>query len=124
MRSGRLLVYDPITLDRVKDFRVFTAGGKSGRELKPSEAIRSIRMEPTELVHVSGENGSIAAISIVKKEMHYVYLDLGNRQYCTVAIPRGGDDNNNNSLDNEGFDHSPLRPLFEQGTSHGVMCCI
>ena len=49
-------------------------------------------MEPTELVFVASSQGSVAALSIVKKEMHYVYLDLGNRQYCTVAIPRGGDE--------------------------------
>ena len=30
----------------------------------------------------------MAAVSIVKKEMHYVYLDMGGRTYCTVAIPR------------------------------------
>ena len=55
--------------------------------------------------------GSIAAISIVKKEMNYVYLDLGGREYCTVAIPREEEDAG--ALDNEGFDHSPLRPLFD-----------
>ena len=115
MLSGRLLVYDPITLDRVKDFKVFTGSRNAASELKECEAIVSITMEPTELVFVAGQNGSIAALSIIKKEMHYVYLDLGNRQYCTVAIPRGADDER--SLDNEGFDHSPLRPLFEQGSS-------
>jgi len=25
---------------------------------------------------------------MVKKEMHYVYLDLGNRQFATIAIPK------------------------------------
>ena len=67
-------------------------------------------MEPTELVFVAGVHGSIAALSIIKKEMNYVYLDLGNREYCTVAIPRGEEEGN---LDNEGFDHSPLKTLFE-----------
>ena len=83
-------------------------------ELKKAEPINSISFEPTELVFVSSSHGSIAALSIVKKEMHYVYLDLGNRQYCTVAIPRGeeGDPQNQSGLDNEGFDHSPLKPLF------------
>ena len=61
-------------------------------------------MEPTELVFVTSKEGSVAALSIVRKEMHYVYLDLGNKQYCTVAIPKGTGDN----LDNEGFDHNPL----------------
>ena len=88
MQSGRLLVYDPVTLERVKVFNVFTKGKMRG-ELKEAEPISSISFEPTELVFVSSSHGSIAALSIVKKEMHYVYLDLGNRQYCTVAIPRG-----------------------------------
>jgi len=78
MHSGRLLVYDPVTLERVKDFNVFTKGKMRG-ELKVSEPITSISFEPTELVFVSSSQGSIAALSIVKKEMHYVYLDLGNR---------------------------------------------
>lgn len=78
MLSGRLLVYDPVTLDRVKDFNVFTKGKMRG-ELKVAEPITSIQFEPTELVFVASSQGSIAALSIVKKEMHYVYLDLGNR---------------------------------------------
>ena len=94
MQSGRLLVYDPVTLERVKDFNVFTKGKMRG-ELKLAEPICSISFEPTELVFVSSSHGSIAALSIVKKEMHYVYLDLGNRQYCTVAIPRGDEADNN-----------------------------
>ncbi len=110
MHSGRLLVYDPVTLERVKDFRVFTKETLRG-ELKEAEAISQITIEPTELVFASSVKGSIAAISIVKKEMNYVYLDLGGREYCTVAIPREEEDAG--ALDNEGFDHSPLRPLFD-----------
>ena len=45
---------------------------------------------------MTGLRGSTAALSIVKKEMHYVYLDLGNRTYCTVAIPR------DNAADDDG----------------------
>ena len=130
MQSGRLLVYDPITLDRVKDFNVFTKGKMRG-ELKVAEPITSISFEPTELVFVTSNQGSIAALSIVKKEMHYVYLDLGNRQYCTVAIPRGKDEaeeqdgRGSGGLDNDGFDHSPLRPLFNQNNQVGRgICCI
>ena len=82
-------------------------------------------MEPTELVHVASVKGSIAALSIVKKEMHYVYLELGNRQYCTVAIPRGSDDDQaqNGALDGPDHDQSPLKPLFEQSTGAGI-CCL
>ena len=38
MQSGRLLVYDPVTLERVTDFKVFTKGKMRG-ELKVSEPI-------------------------------------------------------------------------------------
>lgn len=80
-----------MTIDRIKDFRVFTVGQMRG-ELKEAEAITSITIEPTELVFVASAQGSMAAVSIVKKEMHYVYLDMGGRTYCTVAIPRENDD--------------------------------
>ena len=74
-QSGRLLVFDPVTLERVKDFHIFTSDKLHGQ----SQAISAISMEPTELVFVTSKEGNIAALSIVKKEMHYVYLDLGNR---------------------------------------------
>ena len=73
-----MLVYDPVTLERVKDFKIFTKTKING-ELKEAEPISSITMEPTELVFVASARGSVAALSIIKKEMHYVYLDLGNR---------------------------------------------
>lgn len=68
LNSGKLLVYEPTTLDRVNTFNVFN-----------QEAITKISIEPTELVFLAGEKGSVAGLSIIKKEMHYVYLDLGNR---------------------------------------------
>lgn len=52
MHSGRLLVFDPVTLVRVKDFNVFTRGKMRG-ELKVPEPITTISFEPTELVFVS-----------------------------------------------------------------------
>ena len=121
MQSGRLLVYDPVTLERVKDFKVFTRGKMRG-ELTEAEPISQISMEPTELVFVASSQGSVAALSIVKKELHYVYVDLGNRQFCTLAIPRGADDD---GLDGDGFDHSPLRPVFDTNNARvGGICCI
>jgi len=59
----------------------------------------------------------------VKKEMHYVYLDLGDRTFCTLAIPRGNTVEEGGELRDE--DHSPLRPLFEQTAPiGGAICCI
>ena len=87
LNTGKLLVFDPITLDRVKEFDVFVQGEYRG-EHRNAEAITNISLEPTELVFLAGQRGSIAGLSIVKKEMHYVYLDLGNRTFCTLAIPQ------------------------------------
>mmetsp|Transcript_6703 Transcript_6703/g.8001 ORF Transcript_6703/g.8001 Transcript_6703/m.8001 type:complete len:92 (+) Transcript_6703:1371-1646(+) len=53
LNSGRLLVYDPITLNRVKDFNIFTRGHVRG-ELRQAEAITQIAIEPTELVFLTG----------------------------------------------------------------------
>ena len=81
----------------------------------------------------------MAGLSIVKKEMHYVYLDLGDREYCTVAIPSEIDKAKSadispkppksqiksNGRIKRGGSNSPLRPLFEQQTSvGGPICCI
>lgn len=118
MASGKLLVFDPVTLERVKDFHIFTSNKTEDGQ---AEAVTQLSMEPTELVFVATQAGSVAALSIVRKEMHYVYLDLGNRQYCTVAIPKGTAEN----LDHEGFDHNPLQPLFDQDGRQAVgLCCI
>ena len=45
-----------------------------------------------------------------------MYLDLGDRTYCTVAIPRGknGEDGNHGALDEMVDEHGPLKPLFDQ----------
>jgi hypothetical protein len=86
MLSGKLFVYDPLTLNRVNDFDIFTKGKMRG-QLKVSEPITNISMEPTELVFLTSPMGSVAAISIIKKQMHYIYVELSNRQFCTVAIP-------------------------------------
>ena len=92
--------------------------------MRQSEPITQISIEPTELVFLTGKRGSTAALSIVKKEMHYVYLDLGNRTFCTVAIPRENDQDDGYGSGRE-QDHSPLRPLFEQtATTGGAICCI
>ena len=125
LNTGKLLVYDSITLNRIKEFNVFTHGELRGGELHEAEAIAEITIEPTELVFLAGQRGSLAGLSIVKKEMHYVYLDLGNRTFCTVVIPRdNADDAADTVTAKRGRDQSPLRPLFEQSTVGGAICCI
>jgi hypothetical protein len=59
-----------------------------------SSPIISISFEPTNLIFIGSKHGDIAALNIIKKEMHYVYLDLGKKQYCTVALPKNKVNNN------------------------------
>ena len=109
----------------MKEFNVFTQGELRGGIHHEAEAITQITIEPTELVFLTGKRGSLAGLSIVKKEMHYVYLDLGNRTYCTVAIPRDNTDDAADTVDpNRRRNQSPLRPLFDQTPTGGAICCI
>ena len=125
LNTGKLLVFDPIDLNRMKEFNVFTQGELRGGMHHEAEAITQITIEPTELVFLTGKRGSLAGLSIVKKEMHYVYLDLGNRTYCTVAIPRDNTDDTADTVDpNRRRNQSPLRPLFDQTPTGGAICCI
>lgn len=50
-------------------------------------AIKSITFEPTNLVFVASKNKDLVTVSLVKKEMHYVYLELGKKQFGTIALP-------------------------------------
>jgi hypothetical protein len=53
--------------------------------------VTQIAIDPTNYLIVSSEQGEVEALSIVQKEVHYVYLDLGKKQYCTVALPQNKD---------------------------------
>jgi hypothetical protein len=50
-------------------------------------SISNISFEPTNLVFVSS-GSDIVALNLVKKKMSYVYLDLGYKRFCTVAVPK------------------------------------
>ena len=50
MQSGRLLIFDPVTLKRMQEFKVFT---EDRSEDQKAQAICKITIEPTELVLVS-----------------------------------------------------------------------
>eukprot|EP00347_Sterkiella_histriomuscorum_P017818 403347867 len=75
LTSGQLLIFDIISLDRIHMVQLFQS------------QITRITFEPTNMIFVSSKQGETVAISVIQKEMHYVYLDLGKRQYCTVALP-------------------------------------
>ncbi len=48
-------------------------------------AVKDICFEPTNLIFVTSKKREMVALNLVKKETHYVYLELGKRQYCTIA---------------------------------------
>ncbi len=49
--------------------------------------IEQITFEPTNLVFVGSSKQELVALNLIKKEMHYVYLELAKKQYCTVKVP-------------------------------------
>ena len=114
MQSGKLLIFDPVTLKRMQEFKVFT---EDRSEDQKAQAISKIMIEPTELVLVSSKQGNLVAISIIKKQMHYVYIDLGNKQYCTVAIPK-----ENGECEDDDRKYDPLQPLYDQNPETGLCC--
>jgi len=52
-----------------------------------SSPITSIKFDPTHLIIAATEQSrELYAISLITKEVNYVYLDLGRKQFCTVAL--------------------------------------
>jgi WD40 repeat protein len=77
MEGGQILVFDVLNLDRIQHLQLFTS------------SVTSITFEPTNLIIIGSASGEVAAVTIIQKEMHYVYIDMGKKQYCTVALPQG-----------------------------------
>ena len=73
--SGHIIVLNPITLKRVFSDHLF-----------PTSEVKSITFEPTQLVMVGSSRGTVKALNIVKQQMAYVYLDLGQKEYATVTL--------------------------------------
>ena len=94
--SGCVHIFDPCDLIRLS-------------QLAMSESpISKIAFEPTNMIFVSDLDGNVVAFSMEKKEKHYVYLDLGKKQYCTIALPHARTRNDN------GFEYE----------DKGAFCCI
>ncbi len=49
-------------------------------------AINVITFEPTRLVFVGSEDGQVAALTFIKDQVHYMYLEMGTRRYCTLKV--------------------------------------
>ena len=52
-----------------------------------SSPLTSISFDPTQLILVTSEaSNKVYAVSLIKKQFEYIYLDLGRKQYCTVRL--------------------------------------
>ena len=50
-------------------------------------AVSGISFDPTNLVLVSATDGSVKAASLERRKEHYVYIELGRRNYRTLKYP-------------------------------------
>eukprot|EP00347_Sterkiella_histriomuscorum_P023093 403335977 len=82
--SGMLLSLEYPSLKLFDQKQVFD--GIYGGAYKNAAKITSISCEPTKLVFVGSENGQMIALSFVKEDVHYMYLDMGLRRYCTLKV--------------------------------------
>ena len=72
--SGMLLAVDLLEMEVILHAHVFD-----------NVALTNISIEPTNMVFVSSAEKEMVALNLVKKETHYVYLELGKSKYCTIA---------------------------------------
>lgn len=75
--SGHLLTIDPKNLNRISSQKLFH---------EENESISCIQNEPTQMIFVSSNKGRVKAVNIVPQKMSYIYLDLGQREYCAIAV--------------------------------------
>jgi len=78
------LIFEPLNFKRICSQRIF----------EPEEGgVVCIAFEPTQLVFISSKKGTVKAMTMIRQEKAYVYLDLGHREYCTITV-----DNNKRKL--------------------------
>ena len=57
-------------------------------QLSTTTAISSLTFDPINIVLAGNRQGLIKAIGVVKQQVQYAYLDLGNRDFCTVTLDK------------------------------------
>ena len=72
-----MLIFEPLNFKRIASQRIF--GPEEG-------GITCITFEPTQLVFISSKKGTVKAMTMIRQEKAYVYLDLGHREYCTITV--------------------------------------
>ena len=73
--GGNLAIVDPVSAEVLYDRRVME--GK----------ISSISFDPTNLVLIAADDGAVQAVSLEKRKEHYVYIELGRKNYRTLKYP-------------------------------------
>ena len=73
--GGELAVVDPTTAEVLYKRKLMGAG------------VSGIAFDPTNLVLVSATDGQVKAVSLEKRKEHYVYIELGRRNYRTLKYP-------------------------------------
>ena len=105
--SGVLLAIDLLEMEAILHAQLF------------DNPISSIGFEPTNMIFVCSKNREVVALNLVKKETHYVYLELGRKQFCTISY----NNRNLNSLDNMNGEDENGICLGVQGEHPLRICC-
>ena len=85
-----MLIFEPLNFKRIASQRIF----------EPEEGgIVCISFEPTQLVFISSKKGTVKAMTMIRQEKAYVYLDLGHREYCTITVDKNKKLGMNSDLD-------------------------
>lgn len=82
LKSGYVLIFDVVSLERIAQIQLFSCS-----------PVTTITHDPTNLIMIGSQNGEIASIAFIQKELHYVYLEIGKRQYCTIALSKDKGEN-------------------------------
>ena len=76
LTNGMVQVFNASTLARMYALQLFT------------DPIAAITFEPTKLVLVANKAGLVMGFSMLTTNTQYIYLDLGQKKYCTLAISK------------------------------------
>ena len=77
--NGALISFNFSTLAIVDFAWLFTEG----------VAVTEIQYDPTEMIFVGSDEGELVALTFIKEKLEYVYVEMGNRKYCTIEMKKG-----------------------------------
>jgi hypothetical protein len=78
LSNGYLLGFDPFSLELTLADQIFTNG----------DSIDFIEVQPASMIIIgSKKNKEIVSYCPIKKESHYLYVEIEDQRYATVEIP-------------------------------------